>query len=235
MSVLEMSDSELWIELKKKKSAIIPVGSLEQHGPHLPVSTDTLIAEYVSKSVAQKMGALILPSVTYGVSFEHDPMFHVSLRNSTLSALICDVCAALARHGFKHIVVINGHHGNIGALQYIAQDLEGRVSDDISIHVLHYWHQLKNDELGHAGEVETSLMLAIAPELVKMEKAQASTKKMAKSNVAYASLANSPGSFVKITGNGVWGNPKNASVETGQRLLNEITTGLVKTISELAN
>lgn len=235
MSVFDMSDSELWIALKTMKSAIIPVGSLEQHGPHLPVSTDTLIAEYVSKSVAQKIGALVLPSVTYGVSFEHDPMFHVSLRNSTLSALLCDACAALARYGFRNIVVINGHHGNIGALQYIAQNLAGRISDNISIHILHYWHQLKNDELGHAGEVETSLMLVIAPKLVKMEKAKPNTKNMPKSKIAYASLTNSPGSFVKITGNGVWGNPKKASVETGQRLLNEITAGLVKTVTELAN
>jgi creatinine amidohydrolase len=237
MSVFGMSDPEFWGALKKTKRAIIPVGSLEQHGPNLPVSTDALIAEHVSKLVAQKMGALVLPAITYGVSFEHDPMFHVSLRNSTLSALVCDACAALARHGVKEIIIINGHHGNIGALQYIAQDLAGRIADedDISVHVLHYWHQMKNDELGHAGEVETSLMLAIAPELVRMDRAQAGTKKLAKSKAAYASIANSPGSFVKITGNGVWGDPKKASAETGQRLLKEITAGLVRTISELAD
>ncbi len=229
-----MSDPQFWSALKKTKRAIIPVGSLEQHGPHLPVSTDALIAEHVSKLVAQKVGALVLPAIAYGVSFEHDPMFHVSLRNSTLSALVCDACAALAGHGVKEVVVINGHHGNIGALQYIAQDLAGRIPDNVSVHVLHYWHQMKNDELGHAGEVETSLVLAIAPELVRMEKAQAGAIKPTKSKAAYASIANSPGSFVKMTGNGVWGDPKKASAETGQRLLKEITAGLARTISELA-
>jgi creatinine amidohydrolase len=228
-----MSDPEFWMALKKTARAIIPVGSLEQHGPHLPVSTDALIAEHVSRLVAQKVGALVLPAIAYGVSFEHDPMFHVSLRNSTLSALVCDACAALAGHGVKEIIVINGHHGNIGALQYVAQDLKGRIPDGVSVHVLHYWHQMKNDELGHAGEVETSLVLAIAPELVKMEKAKAGAIKPMKSKAAYASIANSPGSFVKMTGNGVWGDPKKASAETGQRLLKEITAGLAKTISEL--
>ncbi|AIF84214.1 uncharacterized protein, putative amidase [Candidatus Nitrososphaera evergladensis SR1] len=235
-SVFGMSDPEFWSALKKTKRAIIPIGSMEQHGPHLPVSTDALIAEHVSKLVAQKVGAFVLPAIAYGVSFEHDPMFHVSLRNSTLSALVCDACAALASHGVKEIIVINGHHGNIGALQYIAQDLAGRISNDVSVHVLHYWHQMKNDELGHAGEVETSLVLAIAPELVKMEKAQAGAKNpTAKSKAAYASITNSPGSFVKITGNGVWGDPKKASAEMGQRLLKEIVAGLAKTISELGD
>jgi creatinine amidohydrolase len=231
-----MSDPEFWGALKKTTRAIIPVGSLEQHGPHLPVSTDALIAEHVSKLVAQKVGALVLPAIAYGVSFEHDPMFHVSLRNSTLSALVCDTCAALAGHGVKEIIIINGHHGNIGALQYIAQDLVGRIPEGVSVHVLHYWHQMKNDELGHAGEVETSLVLAIAPELVKMGKAKAGKiKPTTKSKAAYASIANSPGSFVKMTGNGVWGDPKKASAETGQHLLKEIVAGLAKTISELAD
>ncbi|HVX03265.1 MAG TPA: creatininase family protein [Nitrososphaera sp.] len=235
--VFDMSDLELWAAFKKtKKKAIIPIGSLEQHGPHLPVSTDTLIAEHVSRLVAQKVDALVLPALAYGVSFEHDPMFHVSLRNSTLSAMVCDMCASLAGHGISDIVIINGHHGNIGALQYIAQDLGGRIPSGTSINVLHYWHQMKERELGHAGEVETSLMLAIAPELVRMDRAKAGIKKPTKSKAAYASIANSPGSFVKITGNGVWGDPKNASAETGHRLLEEIIAGLARTITfELAS
>lgn len=79
-------------------------------------------------------------------------------------------------------------------------------------------------------------MLAIAPELVRMDRAKAGTKKLTKSKAAYASIANSPGSFVKITGNGVWGDPKKASAETGRHLLEEITAGLARTITfELAN
>jgi creatinine amidohydrolase len=235
MSIFDMSDSEFWNALRNVKRTIIPVGSLEQHGPHLPVSTDTLIAEHVSKLVAQRVKALVLPAISYGVSFEHHPMFHISMRNSTLSAVVCDACAALSGHGIKQIIVVNGHHGNIGALQYIAQDLVGRVGSDVSVNVLHYWHQLKNNvELGHAGEVETSLVLAIAPHLVRMDKAKAGTKKLTKSKAAYSSLTSSPGSFVRITGNGVWGDPKGASVEIGNRLLKEITDGLTKTIIELA-
>src|SRR4051812_27426486 len=84
-----MTDYDFRVTLKKIKRAIIPVGSLEQHGAHLPVSTDSLIAEYLARLLAQKVGAFVLPVISYGVSFEHKPMFNVSLRNSTLNIGLC--------------------------------------------------------------------------------------------------------------------------------------------------
>lgn len=228
MSVYGMSDPDFWSALKKSKRAIIPVGSLEQHGPHLPVSTDALIAEHVARLVAKKAGALVLPAVAYGVSFEHGPMFNASLADSTLALVLRDICKSLAGHGVREIIIINGHHGNIGALKQATRGL--KLPRGASVHTLHYWRQLK-DELGHAGDVETSLVLAIAPRLVKMKKAVPSAKKPTKK--AYAKVAGLPGSFVEATGNGVWGDPRKASAQKGRRLLKEITAGLAKTISEL--
>ena len=228
MHAYGMSDPDV----KGFKRAIVPVGSTEQHGPHLPVLTDALIAEHVAGLVAAKTGAVAMPAITYGVSYEHAPLFHASVKSSTLAAMVCDVCASLADYGFTDIILLNGHHGNIGALQYIAQDLKGRVAANVSVHTLHYWHAMK-EELGHAGETETSLVLAIAPRLVRMERAMPGSKKLDKSKAAYSALANAPGSFVKITGNGVWGDPRRASAEKGRKLLKEITGELAKTISEL--
>ncbi len=232
--VFGMSEHNFRAALRKKiRRAIIPVGSLEQHGMHLPVSTDSLIAEYVARMAAEKVGAFVLPVVSYGVSFEHKPMFNVSLRNSTLSTMLCDMCVSLADNNVKEIIIVNGHHGNMGALQYIAQDLYGKLPKDVSVHTIHYWHMMKR-EFDHAGEVETSLVLAIAPELVRMNLAAPNSKKLSKSKAAYNSITNAPCSFPKITGNGVWGDPRKATSAKGEKLIQEIVVGLAKTIREFS-
>jgi creatinine amidohydrolase len=230
--VFGMSERDFRASLRKTRRAIIPVGSLEQHGGHLPVSTDSLIAEYVARMAAEEVGAFVLPVISYGVSFEHKPMFNVSLRNSTLSTLICDACISLAENKVNEIIILNGHHGNMGALQYIAQELHGRLPEGVRVHTIHYWQMMKA-EFDHAGEVETSLVLAIAPELVRMDLATPNSKKLSKSKAAYSTITNAPASFPKITGNGVWGDPRKATAAKGNKWIEEITAGLAKTISEL--
>ena len=231
--VFGMTDYDFRITLKKVKRAIIPVGSLEQHGAHLPVSTDSLIAEYIAKLLSEKVGAFVLPVISYGVSFEHKPMFNVSLRNSTLSTMLCDTCISLAENRIREIIILNGHHGNTGALQYIPQEIQSKIPSHVNIHILHYW-QMMASEFDHAGEVETSLVLAIAPELVHMDRAMPNSKDLSKSRAAYNSLTNAPGSFPKITGNGVWGDPMKATASKGDKLIKEIIANLTKTIDELS-
>jgi creatinine amidohydrolase len=232
--VFGMTDYDFRTTLKKIKRAIIPVGSLEQHGAHLPVSTDSLIAEYIARALAEKIGAFVLPVISYGVSFEHKPMFNVSIRHSTLSTMLCDTCISLAENKIKEIIILNGHHGNTGAIQYIPQEIQSKIpARGVDIHILHYWHMMKPD-FDHAGEVETSLVLAIAPELVHMDRARPNSKNLSKSRVAYSSLTNTPGSFPKITGNGVWGDPMRASASKGDKLIKEIIANLTKTIAELS-
>jgi creatinine amidohydrolase len=230
--VFGMSESDFRNAIKKTKRALIPIGSLEQHGEHLPVSTDSLIAEHIARLVAGRIGAFVLPAIVYGVSFEHMPMFNVSIRNSTLSTLICDACTSLAENKIREIIILNGHHGNMGALQYIAQELHGKLPRDASVHTFHYW-QVLDHEFDHAGEVETSLILAIAPKLVDMSKAAPSSKRLSKSKAAYSSITNTPGSFPKLTGNGVWGDPRKASAGKGKRWIREIVADLARTITEL--
>lgn len=231
--VFDMTDYDFRITLKKIKRAIIPVGALEQHGAHLPVSTDSLIAEYIARILAARIGAFVLPVISYGVSFEHKPMFNVSLHNSTLSSMLCDVCVSLAENNIREIIILNGHHGNTGALQYIPQEVQSKVpARHVKIHTMNYW-QMMTQDFDHAGEVETSLVLAIAPELVRMDRAMPNAKNLSKSRAAYGSLTNVPGSFPKITGNGVWGDPTKASASKGDRLIKEITANLTKTVVEL--
>lgn len=219
--------------IKKINRAIVPVGSLEQHGAHLPISTDSLISERIATLVGNELGCFVLPVISYAVSFEHQPMFNVSLKNSTLSRVLCEVCISLSSQGIKEIIFINGHHGNTGVLQYISQNVNSSMRFDTNIFAINYWNGM-HKKLDHAGEVETSLVLAICPDLVKMEKAEPNSRKLSKSSIAYSTLTNVPGSFPILTGNGVWGQPRSASKIKGNRLLREIVTNLVQLISELS-
>ncbi|MDX1373273.1 MAG: creatininase family protein, partial [Nitrososphaeraceae archaeon] len=85
--VYNMSNLDLQ-NIADSKIVILPVGSLEQHGNHLPVSTDSIIAQYLAENVAEKIDAVSLPVLTFGISFEHEPMFNVSLAHQTFSLVI---------------------------------------------------------------------------------------------------------------------------------------------------
>lgn len=230
--IYNMSHYEFRRRLRRTRRAIIPVGSLEQHGAHLPVSTDCLISERIATLVADEVKCFILPVISYGISFEHLPMFNVSLSNSTLSDVLCEVCVSLSSQGIKDIIFINGHHGNTGVLQYISQNLDANFRTNLGIFAINYWSGMHR-ELDHAGEVETSLVLAISPQLVRMDKAEPNMRKLSKSRIAYSTITTIPGSFPKVTGNGVWGDPRSASKEKGETLLKEIVGNLVHIISEL--
>ena len=224
--------SNIEIENWKKKSdqIIIPIGSLEQHGPHLPVSTDTVIIEYLAKKIAEKIQSLYIPPITFGISFEHEPLFNISLSNNTFSNLIGDICVSLANYGMNNIILLNGHHGNMGSMYYISQNISHKVPSNIRLNFINYWN-LMND-FDHAGEIETSLLLAINTKMVKMKMARANTKEIGGSKVAYKSLASIPGSFPKITGNGVWGDPTKASIKKGRSLLDDLMQKLEQTLIE---
>lgn len=210
-------------------TAVIPVGSLEQHGPHLPVSTDSVIASEVSRMVAGRNGYLLMPVVAYGVSYEHAPLFNASTSPDSLSRTLSDLCGSLYKGGIYNIVIINGHHGNmeaLGRLERLMKELAG--SGGPAVRVFHYWrHMQRQQELGHAGFAETSMMLAISAGSVRMDLAQKGlvTDGMPPERVREISeLAKR--SFPEATGNGVWGDPAGATAEAGRRLLGESADGI---------
>lgn len=212
-------------------AAVIPVGSLEQHGPHLPVSTDSVIASEVSRMVAGRNGYLLLPVVAYGVSYEHAPLFNASTSPDSLSRTISDLCGSLYKGGIDSIIIINGHHGNMEALGRLERPVKGSAGDGgggPAVRVFHYWRYMqRQQELGHAGFAETSIMLAISAGSVRMDLAQRGlvTDGMPPERVREISeLAKR--SFPEATGNGVWGDPAGATAEAGRRLLGESADGI---------
>ena len=221
-------DIEKW--KKKSEQVIVPIGSLEQHGDHLPVSTDSIIIEHLAKKVSEKLQSLYLPTITFGISFEHEPLFNISLSHQTFSNYISEICLSLINYGMKNIIILNGHHGNMGSLHYISQNVSDKIPSDAKINFINYWSLMENFD--HAGEIETSLVLAINTKLVKMKMARANTKEITGSRITYTSLTSNPGSFPKITGNGVWGDPTKASLIKGRSLLENLTQKIIEIIKE---
>ncbi|MCV0410458.1 creatininase family protein [Nitrosopumilus sp.] len=212
---------------KNKQVAIIPVGSIEQHGPHLPISTDTDIVTEVAKRISEKNRYLLLPTITFGVSFEHAPFFNLSIRESTLRAVLSDLCISLLSNRINTVFIINGHHGNLKPIKNIDIRLKKLSKNKLKVFPLSYWHFM-NREFDHAGFVETSLMLAISKNVkMKLAKKGLTTDKMTKQQIQkLGKLANE--SFPKATKNGIWGDPTKATKKDGQRILDEIINNLSK-------
>ncbi len=199
------------------RAAVIPVGALEQHGPHLPVSTDCTIAGEIARRLCKRTGYLLLPALPYGVSFEHAPLFNVSIGTGTLRRMILDIASSLASGGIKTLFVLNGHHGNQKALG----NLGPGDPHKIKIFALSYWHFM-DGPFDHAGLVETSLMLAISGK-VRMSRAIKGFIEPPMGRAERARMARMASrSFTSVAKNGVWGDPRGASAARGSRLLAEI-------------
>ena len=207
----------------KKQVAVIPVGSIEQHGPHLPISTDSDIVTEVAKRISKKNNFLLLPTINYGVSFEHSPFFNLSLTKTTLQRVLLDLCKSLYGNKVNTVFIINGHHGNLDAIKDIDKKL--KISKNFRVFSLSYWHFMER-EFDHAGFVETSLMLAISNN-VKMNLAKKGlvTDGMSKKEIQNLGRLASK-SFPKATKNGVWGDPRKATKKDGKRIILEITKNL---------
>lgn len=167
--------------LRQYPYAILPIGATEQHGPHLPLATDTLLAAAFAKRLAEKSGGLVLPSLPLGYSWTwRDVPGTLTLRFDTLIEVVRDVAESLARNGVRALCTVSGHEANRGPLKYALREY---LVDRVDLHVLNLfypgmerilqdadtpaWH----DGIFHAEEIETSLLLATHPELVHMERA----------------------------------------------------------------
>ncbi len=221
---------------------ILPVASLEQHGPHLPVEVDSMLAEAVAARAAETMLAkgqpvLVLPVLWTGLS-EHHMSFGgtVTLETAAFAALIEGVVRSVLRHGFRRIVLLNAHGGNENALRTITDDLTPRLG--VPIVQFTYWYAAAvaiakiletQGGLQHACEAETSMMMAVRPDLVAVDRIP-----LAKSNTT-PDLADVVGGGVyrwrsigSRSGSGVIGNPEAATAEKGERLLNAIAAALAE-------
>jgi creatinine amidohydrolase len=202
--------------------AILPVGSTEQHGPHLPTNTDTLIAEAMARETAKLSTGLVLPAVPLGYAWVwKDVPASLTLGFETYMRVIRDTVDSLSRWGVKAVYIMSGHGSNPQPVKHALREL---IHEQIDIKVLYGMYaglatmtQEAESETWHgdlhAEEIETSLMLAIAPELVRMDLA-ASDYPPAPPDYGKSEL-----SMGHLMRSGVFGDPTKATAEKGRRWL----------------
>ncbi|MFB6360527.1 MAG: creatininase family protein [Halobacteriales archaeon] len=201
--------------------AVLPVGSTEQHGPHAPLSTDTLNAAAVAEAgVAAFDEAVVLsPPIPYGISAEHRRFAGTCwLSPDTFRAVVREAVESLISHGWRRVVVVNGHGGNIDALREVA----AAVSRTENAHVAAFtWFEAVGEHgarMGHAGPLETAMLRCHHPELVRddrVETAAAESSDRWGDWVAGVNLAHDSDEF---TENGVVGDPTAGDADLGAEL-----------------
>jgi creatinine amidohydrolase len=207
---------------------VLPVGSIEQHGPHLPVDTDILCAYSVAVRAAESIKefpVLVAPPLAYGLSPHHMAFpASITLSLDIFTSVVKEICRCLWVHGFRHILILNGHGGNVGALTGAVVDL---CAEGIIVGSAPYWElggkemmallEGERKEMGHACETETSLVLHLRPDSVAIKNARKDDALVGRGvpgvdAVFFAAV------FPKGS-SGTMGDPTLATAEKGNRLL----------------
>lgn len=231
---------------------IQPIGAIEQHGPHLPVAVDSAIASSVLGVALSQLDAAIpayaLPNLYYGKSNEH---WHfpgtITLSAQTLISLLMEVAESIYRAGFRKFVLLNAHGGQPQIMEIVARDLHQKYAD-FMVFPLFVWSvpqvspiaqnllTPKELELGiHAGDAETSLLLSILPEQVKMHQAVAEYPPELPKESLLSMEGKLPFAWVTkdLSKSGVIGDPTTATQEKGHQLLDALATGWTQVIEEI--
>ncbi len=218
--------------------AVLAVGSIESHGEHLPHGTDTLVASHLAEAVAERVeGLLVLPTLPIGMS-AHYSMFPiaVTLSTETLMRVLREIIASLLDHGITKLLIVNGHDGNIPAIEAATREFRTE-HPEMRIAVLEAWWVTAGElvpegtfevweGLGHGGEGETSMMLAVAPELVDMERARGVVPDLpVHVQVKWR--------FDELTPYAVTGDPTKATAEKGMLMRDALVDLLVGFVEEM--
>ena len=196
--------------------AIIPVGSIEQHGPHLPVMTDWAIATELGRRVAERMGAFLIPTLPISTCREHmGKKGTVWMAPTTFYQMMHDIIVSLKEQGFKRVGIIIAH-GGVFIAGPLVRDLNAKFNPDLQVAFVTPdsidYESITETKGLHADESETSQILAIAPETVHMDRAVDCDPKVPRPYLNY-------GSIFRASPSGVWGYPTKATAEKGERIL----------------
>ncbi|MEJ8767293.1 creatininase family protein [Oceanobacillus sp. HCA-5259] len=225
-------------KIKRKKVAVLPIGAVEAHGPHLPLGTDNLLARRLSEKLAELIDAFILPTLPYGQvwSLKNFPG-SINVSNNSLISLIYDIGESLYRQGFKIFVMVNGHLGNAVAMKEAARKLYDSFPELKVVYLFYPGTGKIVEEIRespashgtyfHACEIETSYMLYLAPEFVHMEKAIDG-----KSNIQLSADV-TPTPWEEITDSAVLGDATLATSEKGEKVIQVALENMVKLIEEM--
>lgn len=244
----------LWAELRREQVAeaaragaavLLPIGAIEQHGPHLPLDVDSVAATEVCMRAAQRaaLPMLVLPTIAWGLSpYWMGFAGTITLRPDVLLSIVVDICASVGQNGFKRLIIVNGHSGNEGLLQAAAAQAS---TPDFRVAVVSYWNlarpalseSAEHDQgaIGHSGEAETSIALHLQAERVDLS--ALSPKQVVDVPIARRSFAARAGVYEPPNPAvdaplGVYGRATEATSEKGERIITAASDGLVQLVRE---
>ncbi len=245
----EMSSAQVDALDRDLTILILPLGSVEQHGRHMPLGTDTILANTVALAAAERLGgqAVVLPPPWYGLS-DHHMRFAgtITLSARTMLALVEDIAASVVAHGFRRMLVVNGHGGNNGIIDVLAGELGHLFYGKARIACVTYF-QLAREAIaalrrsrpggmGHAGEFETSMMLHLRPELVGLDKAEVmypdTGSEYLTTDLLGGSRARTYHDFADLSPSGTLGDPSLADRERGGAFHEAVVKELVRFIQD---
>jgi creatinine amidohydrolase len=234
MLIEAMTMNEFEGHLKKSRTVVVPVGSVEEHGSHLPLSTDTVHVYEVSRIACEKTGSFLAPPVHYGIC--RSTSLHpgtIGISGDTLRSLLKDLGFSFYRQGLRNIIFISGHAGGthtaalVEAGEYLLEEFSGlkvAVLNILELGAKGWAPIIETPDDSHAGEMETSVMMVLRPEWVK-----------GKGLREYPSFPKAI--LVKNKRNywpgGVWGDPSKATREKGIQCLEAVGQALVELIKKL--
>jgi creatinine amidohydrolase len=238
-----------WPEMNEaiaaQKLVILPTGSTEQHGRHLPLDVDVFLCESVCLEVGRRAAdrVLVLPPISYGLNLHHiDFPGTIHIEPETFIAFCLNITKSVAYHGFQKILLVNGHGSNTPLIDLVARKTVLATSSlcfatGYYLFLLDAFQQIRETRImAHADEFETSLYLHLAPERVKMEQAVVDNDRMGEF-VSSDSTGNYPVRFNDYWGRwtktGVHGDPTKATAEKGKILFEAAVSGLAKLVDEL--
>lgn len=243
----DLSNREVEQYLQQDKTILIPVGATEIHGAHAPLNTDWLISAEVCQRVAERQGWLVAPPLPYGLSGGWKGRAGLAyVMPTTLLAVVRDLCTSLAEAGFRHMAFVNGHLPNHRPLVMACLEASGVLPEGCMCYGVSYWDGLKPEQVEeflslrvglHANVGETSVVMAIRPDLVDLAYAQTSWPEMPGVNpsaVFDAVFETRLGGSNGVCPEGVWGDPTQSSGEKGDQYLEQLVTGLERLLMEIA-
>lgn len=237
MTFLEWATSNRTVitEALSRSVVVLPIGAIEQHGPHLPTNTDFSVVSYLAQAASRAAGrqagtdVVLAPGMPFGISGHHVRFGGtLTLSAATMAAVLTELVHSIHQQGGRKILLVNGHGGNRGVCRTVAM-----IADSISeltVATTEYWDCVPGLEPGHAGAVETSLITAIQPDLITYPLPD-------RENIPLPKLPSGSyhGAWIWDQIDGFTDVPAQARQLNGSAMLAEVTAGLVDVITQFAN
>lgn len=222
---------------KKNTLVILPLGSVEQHGQRLPVITDILFANHWAKQVAERIeNSVLLPSQNYGMSWHHTAFSGtISINTSVYALLIREILESVLEHGFRKILIVNGHGGNHDPIERAIAEIQENYPDaEIQNPMMDIVKEIDasiecDENFVHAGSVEVSTLYAIAPKILRDSSVVTNVPLEAK----FGQGTKSPTDWEKRFPKGQKGNQKNCSAQLGEQVHAFVIKRLLETAKQI--